>query len=179
MKFSEYLSVVTESFKTLSSPEEKEIIGQDVYDMIVKAYEPIGGSTFKSVQELIDGSGMWKIDRIDGKISTVVIYKNTKVGRKIVAIATDKSKRSIKKLIEIVTADLMIRDGYSEISGPLEKFMFKMIPNLSEYVVKDKDEIEKILGKGKTVEMSDDGIHYTRYIGGLGHAHEKIMIKYI
>jgi len=178
MKFSEYFSVLNESFKTLSTPEEKEIIVDDIYDMIEKAYAPIGGSTFKSPQDLIDSSGMWKIDRKDGKITAIAIYKNSPIGRKIVAIATDNSPRSKKKLIEILTADLMIRDGYVEVSGPLEKFLFRNIPGLSDFVVGNKEEIERILGKGKTVEMSEDGLHYTRHIGGLGKPHEKIMLKY-
>lgn len=165
-----------ESFKNYIDPKEKESVVDVAWDLLQKAYEPIGGyGSHDSKEHLITDSFLWKVDQFEGKATAVIIYKkNARGWRKLVGVATDQSTRGKAKLIEMIGDDLTKRDMFMELSGPLEKFVEKKFPNNK---VQNKY-VESLLNseggvKKKNVTPEEDGYHYTRSLNG--HDHTKIM----
>ena len=155
--------ILLEHYINLHTPEEKSKYVDDVWDMLQKAYEPVGG--FKSAaskDELIDDSSVWKLVRRGGKIVTVMIYKD-KYGRKSIACATDGSIRGKTDLVKAKGDDNRLRRAWAEVSGAVERIMIrtKATPVSNKYA-------EKLTGK-VILGYDVDGIHYTRMIAGEPH----------
>jgi len=134
-----------------------------VFSLLQSAYEPIGGikgSGFGSPEDMVSRIPFWKMSFIDGKLTAVVMYKFFDGHRKFVAMATNKSSEGTRKLKEIVSVELT--RSYGEVSGPLLKWMLKVVPDIIEkYKVPSKD-VSAILKK--PVYIIDE-YHYKRKIG--------------
>lgn len=94
------------------------------------------------------------------------MYKS-QFGRKAIASATNGTSEGKNALFEIYKEDLT--RAWTECSGPVEKVLKKL--GGDSYIVPAKY-AEQLTGK--EVVISEDGLHYTRTIGG--HSHEKIII---
>ena len=159
--------ILLEHVVNLLTPEQKREYIDVVWDILQKAYAPVGG--FKSVsskEELIDDSSIWKLVRRADKIVSVVIYKN-KAGRKIIGLATDATEQGKADLIKTIADDLKLCRAWAEVSDKPEKMMSRLggVPISN-----------KLAGKltGKEILGYDlDGVHYTRLIAG--EPHRKII----
>lgn len=143
--FKEFL---TEGFKNLLTREEKEQYVDDVYDILQRSYESIGGikgSGFSSKEDMINNIPFWKVSTVNGKPVAVVMYKDSN-GRKFVALGTDSSIEGKRKIIEMMKADLT--RSYGEVSKSALSVLMKTIPwnILKNYAIKP-DNASEILGK--------------------------------
>ncbi len=102
--------LIAESYKNLFSDdiEERQKYAQQVWDMLQTVYAPIGGikgSGFNSIDDMIKKIPMWKLNVVDGKVISVVMYKD-KGGRKLVASATDGSAKGLESARDSLSAEL-------------------------------------------------------------------------
>jgi hypothetical protein len=155
----------------LLSPEQKEQIAPEVWDLLQLSYEKVGG--FKSAaspEELIQKSHLWKAVRRNGKITAVSIYKDH-LGRKSIASGTDGSTQGKKDYGMLKTDDLKLKRAWAEVSGPVEKIMIRG----GAKPVSNK--LAAFLTGKEIMELNPDGHHYTRRISG--EAHEKIIFGFV
>ncbi len=182
MRYNEFL---IERVLNLHTPEEKMPYAQEVWDMLQRSYENIGGfKSASSVEELMNEPGYWKVVRRDGRLTAVNIYK--KVPRtktyKVIASATETeydpekkrykaTKPGFKDYEMVKSGDVKMKRSWAEVSDKAEKMMqlagAKPVPN--EYA-------ELLTGKN-ILELNPDGYHYTRLIQG--EPHEKIIYGFI
>ncbi len=122
---------ITENYKNFIGPDSKqdrEKWVDQVWDILQKSYQPIGGikgSGFNSKQDMIDNIPFWKIYTKNDKVIAAAFYKD-KGGRKSVAIATDGSDLGKKIVGDIFKASLGV--SYGEKSGPALATMMKTVP---------------------------------------------------
>lgn len=145
MKFKQFIS---ERFLTFlhADSAERELYAKEVYDLLQKAYEYIGGlkgSGFNDVEDMKKNIPIWKLVRQDGKIVAVAMYKD-KEGRKRVAIASDGSQKGKQKLAEIVRDDMKKERAYAEISGGSLRFSKRQVTGFEDFVI-HPEEVEKIV----------------------------------
>lgn len=145
MRFNQYLS---ERFLTFlhANSAERELYAKEVYDLLQKAYEYIGGlkgSGFNDVEDMKKNIPIWKLVRQDGKIVAVAMYKD-KEGRKRVAIASYGSVKGKQRLAEIVKDDMEKERAYAEISGGSLRFSKRQVSNFEDFVI-PPEEVEKIV----------------------------------
>ena len=164
-------NLLLERYVNLTNDNQKREYAEVVWDMLQNSYKKIGGYRgTQNVEELIKDSSLWKLVRKNNKIVAASIYKDLR-GRKSIAAATDGTEEGKKALLSIWLEDLKLNRSWSEVSGATEhmklKHGFKPISN--KYA-------EEILGK-QVLSLNDDGIHYTRMIGGVPY--EKAIIGYI
>jgi hypothetical protein len=153
-------SLLVEHYVNLIEPNEKRKYADEVWDMLQKAYEPVGGfKSANSPEHLVDDSHLWKLVRRSGKIVSVIIYKDQN-GRKLIGMATDGSSQGKKDASKIASEDAKLRRSWAEASGPAEKFLLKngAIPIPAKFA-------KQLTGK-EILGYDIDGIHYTRLIGG-------------
>ena len=159
--------------KTVS---EKEKWLDEVWDILVTGYEPIGGLKGVDREDLMHDEYMWKIVLRKGRVSAVAVYRISPAGdRKAVCASCDLTPQGKNDLRMIMREDVKMGDRHvwAELSGAPEHMSKKagmnVIPN---------DAAEEILnarGK-KIVSKNPDGVHYTRIIGG--EPHEKALMGY-
>jgi hypothetical protein len=184
---------IEEKFVNLLSvkPEHSELRdkhSQDVFNMVKKAYEPIGGihgSGFNSHEDMKNKIPMWKIARSEGKIRAVSLYKDTG-GRKRVAVASDGTPEGKKHLARMMVDDLKQNRSYGEISGPSLSFLKKHYPDMHKHVHTFEHAKKIHAAKGDEIHPVDDNdpevqkhpelknAFYRRKIGG--EMHTKIML---
>lgn len=182
MRYREFL---IERVLNLHTPEEKMSYAKQVWDMLQRSYQKIGG--FKSaanLEELINTPGYWKIIRRGDKITAVNIYKKSSKTKtpKVIASATetyfDPDKQRYKATPQglsdyemIKRDDIKMKRSWAEVSGPAETVMKKSgaSPIQNQYA-------EFLTGK-KIIDKSEDGYHYTRLIHG--EPHEKIIYGFV
>lgn len=145
MKFKQFIS---ERFLTFlhADSAERELYAKEVYDLLQKAYEYIGGlkgSGFNDVEDMKKNIPIWKLVRQDGKIVAVAMYKD-KEGRKRVAIASDGSVKGKQRLAEIVKDDMEKERAYAEISGGSLRFSKRQVTDFEDFVIRP-EEVEKIV----------------------------------
>ena len=182
MRYKEFL---IERVLNLHTPEEKMPYAKQVWDMLQRSYQKIGG--FKSaanLEELVNEPGYWKVVRRGDKITAVNIYKKSPKTKtyKVIASATETDFDTAKERYKATSqglsdyemmkkADVKMQRSWAEVSGPAEILMkrsgAKPIPN--KYA-------EFLTGK-KIVDLNSDGYHYTRLIHG--EPHEKIMYGFV
>jgi hypothetical protein len=153
-------TLLLEHYVNLIDSEEKRKYVEEVWDMLQRAYEPVGGfKSANSPEHLIDDSHLWKLVRRDGKIVSVIIYKDQN-GRKLIGMATDGSVQGKKDLSKIASEDTKLRRSWAEASGPAEKFLLKhgAIPIPAKFA-------KQLTGK-ELLGYDVDGVHYTRLIAG-------------
>lgn len=161
MKLSEFLLV--ENYKNIFKHSDMEKYADDVYSIILKSYEKIGGIHITK-EQMIEDSDMWKLFVKDGKVLVAFIYKD-KNGRKLTAIATDGSQESKKILISDLEKELS--RSYVEASGSIEKLLNNVIGPNQKFKIPSKD-LTKLTGK-KAIEIDPDEHHYSRVIGDKVH----------
>jgi len=155
--------------KTLNNREEKEQYINSVWRVLNEGYKNVkGGLHFKSKAELLEKTEFWKVICYQGEVVAVTIYK-AKKGLKLVALSVGKKFREIavSALKNVIKKDL--KQCWMELSEAAEKFVLGLggdkyiLPN---YLV------EQVLGK--EIQLTSDGIHYTREI--MGMKKEKILL---
>jgi hypothetical protein len=126
-------------------PKKEEYVDQ-VWNIIQKAYEPIGGIKTNGFQtkEKMMTLPFWKMAVQDGKVVAVVIYKD-KNGRKSVAMATDGSEIGKKRIVDMVKNDL--KRSYGEKSKAALGTLMKTVPEdiIKQFLITPK-EVERITG---------------------------------
>lgn len=133
----------------------------ELHGLLTRAYEKIGGihgSGFSSPDDMVKNIPMWKIhkDSSTGKITSAVLYKD-KEGRKSVAVATDGSETSKKRLSDMMTQDMTRNRAYSEKSGPSLSFLKRNLPpgHITKFAI-PRDKVAKISGEEIRQPPSDD-----------------------
>lgn len=158
----------TASFINLLTPKEKAEYSEVCWDILQKAYANIGGfGSAQTPEDLAKDTFLWKLNRKGGKIVAVRIYK-AQYGRKAIASATDGSHAGKAVLMEIFKEDLT--RAWTECSGAVEKILMRM--GGDKYIV-PAEYAAKLTNKSD-IEISEDGLHYTRKIAD--HRHEKVII---
>lgn len=168
MKVAELLQ---ERYINLFTNAEKMQYGQEVWDLLQKAYADKGG--FKSasdIEGLVTDSGMWKLSRRNGKINAVLIYKDSH-GRKMIGLATDGTRRGIADYANTLATDMSMKRAWAEVSGKPEAYLIRLgaKPIPAQYAT--------ILTGKEVLEYNPDGIHYTRMLGG--EPHEKALYGFV
>lgn len=159
--------VLNENYKNLFTHQAMEKYADEVYDILTKSYEKIGG-IHMTKKQLVDESDMWKLYVKDGKILIVLIYKD-KGGRKLIASGTDGSVEA--KKIYIANKAIELDRSYAEMSGATEHLVKKNIGSDTKFKIPAKD-LFKLTGK-IPLEIDPDEHHYTRMIGD--KVHKKAM----
>lgn len=111
----------------LGNDEKKSEYAQEVFDMIQKSYEAIGGQKgkgFKSPEDMIANIPFWKLVRTSGKIVAGAMYRD-KGGRKRVAVFTNGTIAGKKGIASIMKEDF--DRAYFEVSGPSLGFAVKLL----------------------------------------------------
>lgn len=178
---------ITENIKNIIDTQDdaldkKNEYVDEVWELLNKAYEPIGGLQgrgFDSKEDMIKNIPFWKVSIKDGKIKAIMLYRD-KNGRKRVVIATDGTPSGKRALINMQEKDS--ERAYSEVSGPSLRFMIRAFG--IEYVLRwaiDIEKVPKILGQDiepvENTEYPEDlkPYLYKRQLGGGMHT-VKIMI---
>lgn len=155
--------VLNETIINLFDVKDKEKYADEVWDLITKAYDKLGGikgSGFSSKDDMIENIRMWKLSKHNGKITSAILYKD-KNGRKIVATATDKSEIGIETLKNNIINDIVNSKSYVEISSNLLSFVYKNLPNLRDYAF-SIEEVENIISDD-IFSIEDDDIEAIKY----------------
>ena len=159
-----------EKFVNLWNKEDMSKYIDEVYDIMVKSYESIGGFlTANSPQELQNKTDLIKIIKRQGKISAVSCYKVSNNQRKLICGGTDGTERGKNDLYMIINEDIkqIYRNAYAEVSGKLEHIYLKrganIIPNNVVSLIIDKE-----------IEPDPDGFHYYREI--MGQKIKKLLV---
>lgn len=155
--------------------EQKKKYLKDVEKILSISYGNIGGPVnISSYEELLEPKYFWKLNKRDGKIVALCIYKVSNGGRKISLCGCDGTPEGKERLYALLGEDVTqeARKTWGEFSGAIEhvykdKLGATIIPN---YVAK---EILNKLGKD-VVSLNPDGVHYTRIING--NEVEKVML---
>jgi hypothetical protein len=156
----EIKTILLERFVNLFKKEDIQPYIQDIWNIMQRTYEPIGGfKTANSPEELLSKISLAKLVRKNNKIIAAALYKD-KYGRKAIAAGSDGSEEGIKMIKQIKFEDIKMNRSWGEFSGKLESLLLKYggvpIPN---------DMVEDILGK-EILSKDEDGYHYTRLING-------------
>ena len=160
-----------ERYINLFTNADKMQYGQEVWDLLQKAYADKGG--FKSapdIEALVSDSGMWKLSRRGGKINAALIYKDMH-GRKMIGLATDGTRRGIADYANTLATDMSMKRAWAEVSGKPEAYLIRLgaKPIPAKYA-------PMLTGKS-IIEFNPDGIHYTRLLSG--EPHEKALYGFV
>lgn len=155
--------------------EQKKKYLKDVEKILSISYGNIGGPVnISSYEELLEPKYFWKLNKRNGKIVALCIYKVSNGGRKISLCGCDGTPEGKERLYALLGEDVTqeARKTWGEFSGAIEhiykdKLGATIIPN---YVAK---EILNKLGKD-VISLNPDGVHYTRIING--NEVEKVML---
>lgn len=172
LSFKEWLQ---ESYKNLILTDDdmklKEKYKDEVYELLKKAYEKIGGvkgNGFNSPDDMVKNIPFWKLNIKNGKVVFVAMYKD-KFGRKLVALGTDFSTEGKKTYKDFIQQELISGRSWGEISDDLLKSIMRNYPDLLNNVkMKSKDAKEILKRLGDDAEIVDD-YFYKREIGGEKH----------
>jgi hypothetical protein len=164
----EIQSLILERFINLFSKEDIKPYIQDIWNIMQRTYEPIGGfKTANTPEELLSKISLAKLVRKNNKIVAAALYSD-KYGRKAIAKGSDGSSEGVTAIKKIYEEDIKLNRAWGEFSGKPEAIMLKYggvpIPN---------DLVGGILGK-EILSKDEDGFHYTRLING--EPVRKIMI---
>lgn len=158
-----------ESFVNLYSEDPKmnkfDQFKDEVYEILEKSYEPVGGILgVSNPDDIVSEGNFWKLFRKSGKIIACAIYKLSGNKRKMKYLGTDGTREGKDALNKIIADDIRLidRGSWIESSHAVERKFQKMgatpIPA----------EVVKILMPGKEfVKIHEDGFHYDRVINGV------------
>jgi len=122
--------ILTERYFNAIELEDKKKYASEVWDMLQRSYEAIGGihgSGFNSIEDMVTANHMIKVGIKNGNPVMAAIYKNKDGGRKKVALGTDGSKEGINMARDSLKAEFTTGRAYGEISGPVMGAVKKMI----------------------------------------------------
>jgi hypothetical protein len=177
--------LLTERVLNLHTPEEKAKYADEVWDLLQKSYQKVGG--FKSAvnkEELVGNPGYWKVVKRGDKITAVNLYRRIPQTNSFKVYASGAetqldpekqeyrtTKQGIADYSMVKKADVTQKRSWAEVSHGPEAFAKKMgakpVPN--KYA-------QYLTGK-EILELNPDGYHYTRLI--MGEPHEKIIYGFI
>lgn len=183
LRFTEHM--LTEHYENLfiSDVDARLKYVDRVWDMLNKAYAPIGGlrgSGLSSKEEMITTMPIWKLKRRGDEILAVALYKDSS-GRKRVAIATNATSEGKDALFNIIRDDLERKRSWMEVSGPSLRFIERTFGDeLSQYEL-TPTKVQELLPDAE-ITPTGNGNRYTREIGGkqveklaLGHPNVKLI----
>ena len=156
----EEIKLITERFINLFDKKDIEPYLPQIWDIMQRTYEPIGGfKTAQTPEELLDKTYLAKLVRKNGKIVAASLYSD-KYGRKAIATGSDGSNEGKTAVKQMYFEDVKMGRAWGEFSGKPEELLLRYggIPIPNEYA-------EEILGK-KILSKDPDGFHYTRIING-------------
>lgn len=170
--YNEHIEFINEHFLTITDKNKMKEYGDDVWDMLQKAYAYIGGvAGADSIDDIINDTDMWKLVRRNGKITAIKAYKFKKGGRKSNCCASDGTEQGKKDLMKIYKEDGIMKDRkqYGEYSGKAVSAVLKTggIPVPAS--------IAQTLLEPKEVTPCKDGWFFTRKLGD-GKVHHKLMV---
>lgn len=90
---------LTEHYLTCFTVDEKEPYVDTIWDMMEKAYAPIGGVKGLTKDELMSDDIMFKLVRKNNKIVACHIYNTKQGGRKIIGGCTDGTDIGKKSIL--------------------------------------------------------------------------------
>lgn len=129
-------SMVTERVLNLfTGDNDREKYKNEVYNLLVDAYAPIGGikgSGFTSPDDMVANLDMWKLFKKNDKIVVALLYKDRR-GRKLVAAATDGSTEAKRLLASILPIESL--RSYVEKSKKSLDFYLRRVPNPTEFII--------------------------------------------
>ena len=160
-------------------------IEQDVFDMIKKSYEKIGGhAKIQSPSDIGKEYPSWIVADTDEDPEPDVVRANSYSpetgGLKGGASATDGSPEAKHKLMQILQQFHSTPGNWSEVSGAMANILIK---KLGFQPITDKEKVQKLLGNhrpiswtGENTEGDSMGVNgwYLRKIGS--HNHSKIIV---
>ena len=175
--FHKYISA---SHIYVTNREEREVMAEDIFEILNTAYDEIGGfKSFKDMEHFIDDSYLWYItydgERPNGdldinKILAVSVFRRAhglkmvgmaanrfpyfSVGTQERTLAKNKARSAIQEHIRFV-ADR----GWAEVSDRLEVLFGKSLP-WGKYVIDPDVLIENKVFKN--ISIDPDGLHYYR-----------------
>jgi hypothetical protein len=157
-------SMLNERFVNLLGKDEKKSeYAKEVFAMIQKSYESIGGQKgngFKSANDMIANIPFWKLVRRSGKIVAGAMYRD-KGGRKRVAVFTDGTIAGKKGIASIMKEDF--DRAYFEVSGPSLGFAVKLLGiDFVKSFAKTPEEAASIL-KTDLDEVPEKDSYITKY----------------
>ena len=126
-QFNEHMLLNERFVNLLGKDEKKSEYADEVFAMIQKSYESIGGQKgggFKSADDMVANIPFWKLVRTSGKIVAGAMYRD-KGGRKRVAVFTDGTISGKKGIASIMKEDF--DRAYFEVSGPSLGFAVKLL----------------------------------------------------
>lgn len=160
--------LLTERFVNLFTKDvdERKAAVDEVWQIIEDSYRDIGGikgSGFKSKEDMVAKIPFWKLVRRNGKIVTVVMYKD-KLGRKIVAAGTNASPEGKAGLLAIIGDDVNRQRAFGEFSDKLLAFIIKNIGAdvIKKYVI-DRSRLKEILGDKEIFDPEPGDRYVVKY----------------
>lgn len=167
MKYDNLLLTDTLQSEEIDFTCEKSFIVDDVFAILEDAYKNVkGGLGFKSRDELITKTSLWRVIYLNDTIVGVVIYK-AKRGLKMVAlgIATFLNKISTSHVkIKLITIfKNSFATSWMEVSEGVERFVLK---NGGDKFVVNNTLATMFTGK-EILSLNPNGYHYTREINGV------------
>ena len=169
-------SLITEHFVnifTQSDDDKLNTYKDEVYELLQKAYAPIGGLLgIENVEQLIGDTDFWKLCTKNGKVVAAATYTYKRGGRKLIAAGTNGSPEGKQWLYKILQEDIKFKDrkAWAEVSGAMEHIYINKngaIPvpaTIAQEIMKDK----------QFIKIHDDGYHYDHMIAG--EIHTKILV---
>ena len=160
--------MLNERFVNVFTPEDKRAYMDQVWELLELTYAEIGGLMGAGKDNLINTPGIWKLVRKDNKIVAGILYRDM-AGRKIRLVLHNNSEQGKDWVKKIIKDDIALGRSWGEVSGALETVMMKLgarpVSNIKA---------EEILGQ-PVKELSQDGYHYTRDVGG-GVEKEQVIL---
>jgi len=167
LKFSQFLA---EKFYNVFTEDQKKKYADQVWDILVQSYKPIGGLRgIESKKDMIQNIEMWKVAKRDDKVVAVILYKDKGTGRKLVAVGTNGSTEGKSMLRDTLSHEF--ERSFMEVSGPFFSFLKKNYPDLVKQYTIPPEKAAEILGK--EITPTKNGM-YRRDIRGV--TLEKIML---
>jgi len=169
LSFSQFINENYKNFIGTSSTEDRRKWAPQVWNILQKSYQDIGGikgTGFKSQEDMIQNIPFWKLYVKNDKVLVAVFYKD-KNGRKTVAIATDGSESAMKVVGDVYKASIGV--SYGEKSGPALGKMMKTV---------DWSDLEPFMLKPETVNKltGDEVIPIKKF--GTANLDEKDLFTY-
>lgn len=167
---------------------QKHKHAEQVFDMLQKAYEPIGGvhgNGFSSPEDMVNNVHMWKLHKKGDTILGAMLYKKTPYGRKMVAFASNGTPEGKSATGKMLSDEYTQQRSHAELSGPALSTLKKNI-HITQHS-KSFEEAQKYHEKrGDKIRPADEDDPevkrhpelkdhlYQRQIGGVWHT--KVLI---
>ena len=167
--------LLTERILNITSNEDKQKYGEQVYAILQKSYEKIGGlkgSGFTSVEDMINNIPFWKIVKKGDDVVAVHMYKD-KSGRKMVACGSDMSKQGRDITKRFLLDDILRDRAYMEVSGRVLTYIKSILTDeeFKKYAI-PAEKVKEVFAN-KQIEIVSE-YEYKRQLGS-GDEEVKVM----